>query len=162
MTYEVRTATAGDATVPTQRIAVAERDAEIIGFASSGPPLDESDRATGAGRQLYTLYVLAEHHGTGIGQQWQAPQLVPVHPRRMVRRQLILIVEGLARLHHHERIVAVALRRHMQAVHVQVCWGFKTMGSRRAPVPVPDIDRPSAHLWRIVRPRFGELGSGRM
>lgn len=59
----------GDATAPTQRIAVAERDAAIIGFASSGPPLDESDRATGAGRQLYTLYVLAEHHGTGIGQR---------------------------------------------------------------------------------------------
>ncbi|RZT64053.1 acetyltransferase (GNAT) family protein [Microcella alkaliphila] len=69
MTYDVRTATAGDASAPTQRIAVAERDAAIVGFASSGLPLDASDRATGAERQLYTLYVLAGHHGTGIGQQ---------------------------------------------------------------------------------------------
>lgn len=48
---------------------MAERDAQLIGFASSGPPIDESDRATGAGRQLYTLYVLDAHHGTGVGQR---------------------------------------------------------------------------------------------
>jgi GNAT superfamily N-acetyltransferase len=46
------------------RTAVAERDGELIGLAMSGPPLD--DDATWA-RQLYVLYVLAAHHGTGAG-----------------------------------------------------------------------------------------------
>ncbi|MGY6497047.1 MAG: N-acetyltransferase family protein [Microcella sp.] len=59
----------GEGASPTQRIAVAERDGEIVGFASSGPPLDDTDRATGASTQLYTLYVLAAHHGTGVGQR---------------------------------------------------------------------------------------------
>ncbi|GHD46020.1 hypothetical protein GCM10008097_15580 [Mycetocola manganoxydans] len=45
----------------------------------------------------------------------------------MVRRQLKLVVESFARHHGHERIVAVALGRHMKAVHVQVCWVFKTV-----------------------------------
>ena len=46
------------------RVAVAERDGEVIGIAMSGPPL-------GAGaawaRQLYVLYVQAADHGTGAG-----------------------------------------------------------------------------------------------
>jgi ribosomal protein S18 acetylase RimI-like enzyme len=46
------------------RVAVAERDGELVGIAMSGPPLD-----TGAAwaRQLFMLRVLAEHHGTGAG-----------------------------------------------------------------------------------------------
>lgn len=46
------------------RVAVAERDGDLIGIAMSGPPLD-----TGAAwaRQLYVLYLLAAHHGTGAG-----------------------------------------------------------------------------------------------
>jgi ribosomal protein S18 acetylase RimI-like enzyme len=46
------------------RVAVAERDGELIGVAMSGPPLDAA--ATWA-RQLYVLYVLAADHGTGAG-----------------------------------------------------------------------------------------------
>jgi GNAT superfamily N-acetyltransferase len=46
------------------RVAVAERDGELIGIAMSGPPLD--DDVTWA-RQLYVLYVCAAHHGTGAG-----------------------------------------------------------------------------------------------
>jgi len=46
------------------RVAVADRDDELIGIAMSGPPLDTA--ATGA-RQLYVLYVYAAHHGTGVG-----------------------------------------------------------------------------------------------
>jgi GNAT superfamily N-acetyltransferase len=46
------------------RVAVAERDGELVGIAMSGPPLD----ATAAwARQLYVLYVYAAHHGTGVG-----------------------------------------------------------------------------------------------
>lgn len=46
------------------RIAVAERDGELVGVAMSGPPLDPG--ATWA-RQLYVLYVYAADHGTGAG-----------------------------------------------------------------------------------------------
>jgi ribosomal protein S18 acetylase RimI-like enzyme len=45
------------------RVAVAERDGELVGIAMSGPPLDA---AAAWARQLYVLYVYAAHHGTGI------------------------------------------------------------------------------------------------
>ncbi|WP_433295532.1 N-acetyltransferase family protein [Actinoplanes sp. CA-030573] len=47
------------------RAAVAEREGELIGVAMSGPPLDSP--APWA-RQLYVLYVLTAHHGTGAGE----------------------------------------------------------------------------------------------
>lgn len=59
----------GEGASPTHRIAVAEHDGVIVGFASAGIPLDDADRGTGASTQLYTLYVLAAHHGTGVGQR---------------------------------------------------------------------------------------------
>jgi len=46
------------------RVAVAERDGELVGIAMSGPPLDA---AVAWSRQLYVLYVLAADHGTGAG-----------------------------------------------------------------------------------------------
>lgn len=46
------------------RVAVAERDGELIGIAMSGPPLDA---AAAWARQLYVLYVCAAEHGTGAG-----------------------------------------------------------------------------------------------
>jgi ribosomal protein S18 acetylase RimI-like enzyme len=46
------------------RLAVAERDAELVGIAMSGPPMD-ADAAWA--RQLYVLYVHADHHGAGAG-----------------------------------------------------------------------------------------------
>ncbi len=46
------------------RVAVAERDGQLVGIAMSGPPLDAA--ATWA-RQLYVLYVHAADHGTGAG-----------------------------------------------------------------------------------------------
>ncbi len=46
------------------RVAVAERDGELVGIAMSGPPLDAG--ATWV-RQLYVLYVHAADHGTGAG-----------------------------------------------------------------------------------------------
>ena len=45
------------------RVAVAEREGELIGIAMSGPPLDEGPWS----RQLYVLYVRAVDHGTGAG-----------------------------------------------------------------------------------------------
>jgi ribosomal protein S18 acetylase RimI-like enzyme len=47
------------------RVAVAERDGELVGIAMSGPP---PDAAAAPVRQLYVLYVYAAHHGTGAGQ----------------------------------------------------------------------------------------------
>ena len=46
------------------RVAVAERDGQLIGIAMSGPPLDA---AAAWARQLYVLYVHAADHGTGAG-----------------------------------------------------------------------------------------------
>jgi GNAT superfamily N-acetyltransferase len=46
------------------RVAVAERDGELVGIAMSGPALDT---AAAWARQLYVLYVYAADHGTGAG-----------------------------------------------------------------------------------------------
>ena len=46
------------------RVAVAERDGEVIGIAMSGPPMDAGSPWA---RQLYVLYVLAADYGTGAG-----------------------------------------------------------------------------------------------
>ena len=46
------------------RVAVAERDEQLVGIAMSGPP--ENVTAAWA-RQLYVLYVYAADHGTGAG-----------------------------------------------------------------------------------------------
>src|SRR4051812_12484777 len=44
------------------RVAVAERDGELVGITMSGPPLDAG---AAWARQLYMLYVYAADHGTG-------------------------------------------------------------------------------------------------
>ena len=46
------------------RVAVAERDGELIGIAMSGPSLDAG---AAWARQLYVPYVVAADHGTGAG-----------------------------------------------------------------------------------------------
>jgi ribosomal protein S18 acetylase RimI-like enzyme len=46
------------------RVAIAERDGEVIGVAMAGPP--ESPQP-GWGIHLYVLYVLADAHGSGAG-----------------------------------------------------------------------------------------------
>ena len=51
-----------------RRLAVAERDGRLIGLAAAGDPLAAD--AGNAPRQLhlYSLYVVADHHGSGAGQ----------------------------------------------------------------------------------------------
>jgi L-amino acid N-acyltransferase YncA len=46
------------------RVAVAERDGELIGIAMSGPALDAG---AAWAKQLYVLYVCVADHGTGAG-----------------------------------------------------------------------------------------------
>ena len=46
------------------RVAVAERDGELVGIAMPGPSLDP---AAAWARQLFVLYVYAAQHGTGAG-----------------------------------------------------------------------------------------------
>jgi GNAT superfamily N-acetyltransferase len=46
------------------RVAVAERDGDIIGVAMAGPPETPERRWS---IHLYVLYVLAAHHGSGAG-----------------------------------------------------------------------------------------------
>lgn len=45
-----------------RRAALAEVDGEVVGLALSGP-----SETAGAQRQLYNLYLLADHHGSGAG-----------------------------------------------------------------------------------------------
>lgn len=47
------------------RAALAESGGRVVGIAMSGPAADEAV----ATRQLFLLYVLAAHHGSGAGQQ---------------------------------------------------------------------------------------------
>lgn len=54
----------GEDRYAANRTAVAEVDGRIVGVAMSGPPLDAG---TDADRQLYILYVLTAHHGSGAG-----------------------------------------------------------------------------------------------
>ena len=49
---------------PDRRIAVAEKGKVIIGLAGAGVPLSGGPRPW----QLYSLYLLAEFHGSGAGQ----------------------------------------------------------------------------------------------
>jgi GNAT superfamily N-acetyltransferase len=58
------TAALTDKRYRANRVAVAERDGELVGIAMSGPPLDAAAAWT---RQLYVLYVYAAEHGTGAG-----------------------------------------------------------------------------------------------
>jgi len=58
------TAALTDERYRANRVAVAERDGELVGVAMSGPPLDAE---AAWARQLYVLYVLAADHGTGAG-----------------------------------------------------------------------------------------------
>jgi L-amino acid N-acyltransferase YncA len=58
------TATLTDERYLENRVAVAERDDQLVGIAMSGPPLDA---AAAWARQLYVLYVYAADHGTAAG-----------------------------------------------------------------------------------------------
>jgi GNAT superfamily N-acetyltransferase len=58
------TAMLSDERYRANRVAVAERDGEVIGIAMAGPsPSSASQWST----QLYVLYVVAAEHGTGAG-----------------------------------------------------------------------------------------------
>ena len=59
------------------RVAVAERDGELVGIAMSGPPLDA---AVAWSRQLYVLYVMAADHGTGAGRALLEAVINPGEP----------------------------------------------------------------------------------
>ena len=58
------TAALTDERYDANRVAVAERDGELVGVAMSWPAVDGGPAWA---RQLYVLYVYAAHHGTGAG-----------------------------------------------------------------------------------------------
>ena len=58
------TAALSDERYRANRVAVAERDGEVVGIAMAGPPQDSGAQW---GTHLYVLYVLAAEHGTGAG-----------------------------------------------------------------------------------------------
>lgn len=52
---------------PGSRTVVAERLGEVVGFASAGAPISPEDPPP-ADTELFMIYLLAEHHGSGAGQ----------------------------------------------------------------------------------------------
>ncbi|WP_240987071.1 GNAT family N-acetyltransferase [Arthrobacter sp. Soil736] len=58
------TAMLSDERYRANRVAVAERDGEVIGIAMAGP---SQSSVSQWGTQLYVLYVVAAEHGTGTG-----------------------------------------------------------------------------------------------
>ena len=58
------TAVLSDERYRANRVAVAERDGEVIGIAMAGPA-EQSESPVGT--HLYVLYVVAAEHGTGAG-----------------------------------------------------------------------------------------------
>ena len=66
------TAVLTDERYAADRVAVAEHDGRIVGIAMAAPP--RADPAQGREREdgvleLHVLYLLAEHHGTGLGRR---------------------------------------------------------------------------------------------
>jgi GNAT superfamily N-acetyltransferase len=51
---------------PEYRQVVAVVDGEVVGFAGSGPGRDKEQPSA---HELYFIYLLDAHHGTGVGQQ---------------------------------------------------------------------------------------------
>lgn len=49
-------------------VRIAESKGQIIGFGFAGPSLGPENHERPRERQLFSLYVLAQHHGTGAGQ----------------------------------------------------------------------------------------------
>jgi ribosomal protein S18 acetylase RimI-like enzyme len=49
-------------------VRVAERGTELIGFSMVGPSFGSEGQDLPRDRQLYSVYVLEHHHGTGVGQ----------------------------------------------------------------------------------------------
>src|SRR5437588_3947904 len=56
-----------------QRVVVADRDGQIIGYAHSGPP--DGDVGDPAEHELYALYVLPDAQGAGVGRRLVAEAL---------------------------------------------------------------------------------------
>lgn len=64
-------------------VTVAEVSGRLVGIAISGPGRHVGDHRPVRDRELYSLYVLAAHHGTGIGQTLLDTVLAPGAPAQL-------------------------------------------------------------------------------
>jgi GNAT superfamily N-acetyltransferase len=64
-------------------VTVAEVDGRVVGFAIAGPARPDGETAAVRDRELYALYVLAAHHGTGTGQALLDAVLPPGTPAQL-------------------------------------------------------------------------------
>ncbi|WP_144882126.1 GNAT family N-acetyltransferase, partial [Isoptericola variabilis] len=64
-------------------VTVAERDGEIVGFAIAGASTTVGEHPPVRDHQLYALYVLAAHHGTGTGQVLLDAVVAPGTPAQL-------------------------------------------------------------------------------
>ena len=67
-------------------------------------------------------------------------RVVPVHAWRVVGWQLITVVEGVAGVDRDEHVIAIVLRRDVQAVHVQVA----RFGQSISQADIQDVASPNA------------------
>ncbi len=64
-------------------VSVAEVAGQVVGIALGGPGRKIGDHEPVRDRELYSLYVLAEHHGTGIGQSLLEAVMPPGTPAQL-------------------------------------------------------------------------------
>jgi len=64
-------------------VTVAEVSGQVVGFAMDGTGRHVGDHQPLRDRELYSLYVLASHHGTGIGQALLDAVLAPGTPAQL-------------------------------------------------------------------------------
>jgi len=64
-------------------VTVAEVSGQVVGFAMDGTGRHVGDDQPVRDRELYSLYVLAAHHGTGIGQALLDTVLAPGTPAQL-------------------------------------------------------------------------------
>ena len=65
------------------QVTVAEVGGQVVGFAVEGTGRQVGDHQPVRDRELYSLYVLAAHHGTGIGQALLDTVLAPGTPAQL-------------------------------------------------------------------------------
>ena len=90
-----------EAADPVKRMWVAERDGAVVGWASSGPCRDE-DAADTTG-ELYGLYVLQDHWGSGAGRRLMQRVIDDFAQREMAPVLLWVLTANKRARHFYER-----------------------------------------------------------
>ena len=122
------------------RVAVAERDGDLIGIAMSGPPLE----AAAWTRQLYVLYVCAADHGTGAGPALLEAVVDPAESTLLWVADPNPRAQAFYRRHGFVTDGAVQVLDGMRLIRM-VTAGEPTAGSRTLTTSWEDMTGPPSH-----------------